>query len=140
MTPDQPDQPDQLPAAAAPRRPRVRRRPRTAQEARAWRRKITGYALFIGAFVLMVNALVGENGYLATFRNESEYRTLTRELAALRTENQQIQNDLARFRTDRRALEELARERHGLKRPGEITIILKDPQPPRVAPAPPPGK
>ena len=132
-----PDQPDQSPRAAAPRRPRVRRRPRTAQEARAWRRKVTGYALFIGAFVLMVNALVGENGYLATIRNESETQAISRELASLRIDNQRLQDDLERLRTDRAALEEIARRQHGLKRPGEITIILKDPQPPRTAPTPP---
>ena len=133
MAPDQPP-------AAAPRRPRLRHRPRTAQEARAWRRKVTGYALFIGAFVLMVNALVGENGYLATIRNESERRALSHELAARRTENQQMQDDLHRLRTDRRSLEEIARRQHGLKRPGELTVILKDAQPPRTAPAPPSGK
>ena len=127
MTPDQPP-------AAAPRRPRVRRRPRTAQEARAWRRKVTGYALFIGAFILMVNALVGENGYLATIRNETEYRGLWRELAGLRIDNQRLQDDLHRLRTDKAALEEVARRQHGLKRPDEITIILKDAQPPRTAP------
>ena len=131
--------PDQ-PTAAAPRRPRVRRRLRTAQEARAWRRKVTGSALFIGAFVLMVNALVGENGYLATIRNGSEHRSLSRELASFRTANQQMQEDLRRLRKDRSALEEVARGQQGLKRPGEITIILKDPQPPRTPPAPPPGK
>jgi cell division protein FtsB len=132
MTPDQPP-------AAAPRRPRVRRRPRTAQEARVWRRKVTGYALFIGAFVLMVNALVGGNGYLATIRNETEYQRLARQLAGVRTDNQRLQDDLARLRNDRSALEEAAR-RNGLKRPGEITIILKDPQPPRTAPEPRPVK
>ncbi len=134
MTPELP------PAVDPTRRPRVRRRWRTAQEARAWRRKVTGYALFIGAFVLMVNALVGENGYLATIRNGSEHRSLSRELAALRVQNQQIQEDLRRLRTDRSALEEVAREQQGLKRPGELTIILKDVQPPRTAPAPPAAK
>ena len=135
MTPHQPDESPK----AAPRRPRVRRRPRTAQEARVWRRKVTGYALFIGAFVLMVNALVGENGYLATIRNKTEHRGLSRDLARLRIENQQLQDDLYRLKTDRSAVEEIAR-RNGLKRPGEITIILKDPQPPRTAPTPPTGK
>ncbi len=133
MTPDQPP-------ASAPRRPRVRRRLRTAQEASAWRRKVTGYALFIGAFVLMVNALVGENGYLATIRNGSEHRALTRELASYRLKNQQIQEDLRRLRKDRSALEEVARGQLGLKRPGEVLIILKDALPPRTPPAPPPGK
>ena len=129
--------PDQTPTPAAPRRPRVRRRLRTAQEARVWRRRVTGYALFVGAFVLMVNAFVGENGYLATIRNESEHLALSRELASLRTSNQQMQQDIKRIRTDRDALEEVARRQKGLKRPGELMIILKDQQPPRTAPQPP---
>ena len=98
---------------------------------------MTGYALFTGAFVLMVNAFVGENGYLASIRNASEQRALLNELAALRTENQEMQQEIHLLRTDPHALEELARRQQGLKRPGELTIILKDAQPARTPPVPP---
>src|SRR6187399_3226544 len=73
----------------APRRPRVRHRLRTPLEARQWRRRITGYALFGVSVVLVVNALVGENGYLATFSGRRDQAELTAELRQLREENSQ---------------------------------------------------
>ena len=123
--------PDQVrPAGPAPdRRPRVRHRLRTPQEARAWRRRMTGYALFAAAFVLMVNALVGENGYLATMQARSEQTRLKDAVARMRIKNQQMRDDIHALRTDPKALEEAARRELNMIKPGETMVILKDAPP-----------
>jgi cell division protein FtsB len=118
---------------AADRRPRVRHRLRTPQEARAWRRRMTGYALFAAAFVLMVNALVGENGYLATMQARSEQARLADSVARMRIKNQQMRDDIEALRHDPKALEEAARRELNMIKPGETMVILKDATPPKTA-------
>ena len=123
------------PAAATPRRPRVRQRLRTPQEAREWRRRIAGYVLFAVSVVLVVNALVGENGYLATIQARQEEAELNATLQQLRQENQQTKEDIRRLREEPSALEEAARQKLNLGKPGETLIIVKD-----KAPKAPPAK
>ena len=125
MLPEQ----DQATGAAKDRRPRVRHRLRTPQEARAWRRRMTGYALFAAAFVLMVNALVGENGYLATLQARGERAKLLDQVARMRIKNQQLREEIHEIRTNPKALEEAARRELNMIRPGETVIILKDAPP-----------
>jgi len=120
---------DQATGAARDRRPRVRHRLRTPQEARAWRRRMTGYALFAAAFVLMVNALVGENGYLATLQARGERAKLLDQVARMRIKNQQLREEIHEIRTNPKALEEAARRELNMIRPGETVIILKDAPP-----------
>lgn len=125
MLPEQ----DQATGAATDRRPRVRHRLRTPQEARAWRRRITGYALFAAAFVLMVNALVGENGYLATLQARGQHARLADAVARMRIKNQQMREDIHQLRTNPKALEEAARRELNMMKPGETVVILKDAPP-----------
>src|SRR4249919_3390616 len=66
---------------AAPRTPRPRRHPRSMQEVRDRRRRILTWLLSAGLAVLLVNSIVGENGYLATVQAEREQRRLEAELA-----------------------------------------------------------
>ena len=123
--------------ASAPnpeRRPRVRQRLRTPLEARAWRRRITGYALFAAAFVLMVNALVGENGYLATMRARSDQAKLTDQLARMRLKNQELRDQIDRLRTDPSALEEAARRELNMIKPGETMVVIKEQAPAKTTP------
>lgn len=77
----------------------------------------------------MVNALVGENGYLATLRADREYAALEADLATVRQQNQQLRHDIERMRDDPTALEEVARRDQGLIRPGETVVIVKEPAP-----------
>ena len=120
--------------AAKDRRPRVRHRLRTPQEARVWRRRVTGYVLFAAAFVLMVNALVGENGYLATLQARSERDKLLDQIARMRIKNQQMREEIHQIRTNPSALEEAARRELNMMKPGETMIILKDAAPARTPP------
>jgi cell division protein FtsB len=120
--------PVQDPASVPPaqRRPRIRRRLRTPLEAQQWRRKVTAYALYGAAFILIVNALVGDSGYLATLSGKSEQERVTRELATLRLQNQALQEKVERMKSDPAAVEEAAREKLNMIKPGEVMIVIKD--------------
>jgi cell division protein FtsB len=105
---------------------RVRRRPRLGAEARHHRRRVVGYALLAGAVVLMVNALVGENGYLAGLRARRDYNVVMADLIRIRVENQQLKEQARRLKDDPSAIEDSARRELGLIRPGETLVIIRD--------------
>jgi cell division protein FtsB len=121
--------PAQNPAPVPPaeRRPRIRRRLRTQHEAQQWRRKVIAYALYGAAFILIVNALVGDSGYLATLSGKGEQDRVTRELAAIRLENRALQEKVERLKNDPAAVGEAAREKLNMIKPGEVMVVIKDP-------------
>lgn len=84
------------------------------------------YALLIVSGVLMVNALVGERGYLANIQARQEQARLDARLQALRNERAELTERARRLREDPRALEEAARQHLGLIRPGETLITIRD--------------
>lgn len=110
---------------------RARRRGQPAHEVRARRRRLLGWSIVGISCLLMVNALVGDNGYLATIRAQREYDALDASLARIRSRNQQLRDQVRRMRHDPTALEEAARERQGFIKPGETMVIVKDPPAPR---------
>ena len=113
----------------APAMPRVRRRLRSAQDVRGRWRRVTTWSLSVVLFVLLVNALVGENGYLAAMRARREHTELLANLAHLRLENQALQRESRRLQHDPAALEETARRDLGLMKPGETLIIIRNAAP-----------
>lgn len=76
--------------------------------------------------VLLVNALFGENGYLASLRARRDIAVLQSSVATLRFQNQTLQDESRRLRKDPLTLEETARRELGLIKPGETLIILHD--------------
>ena len=82
----------------------------------------------------MVNALVGENGYLANLRARREHQELEDTLNRLRRENQQYLEQVQQLKGDPGTLEETARRVLGFVRPGETMVIIRDA---RQAPVPP---
>jgi cell division protein FtsB len=128
---DQPDvPPESVPAPA--RRPRIRKRSRTPQEAKQWRRRLAGYALVAAAFILVVNALVGENGYLATMQARRQYEDLTRQLQKITDENRQMKDQIKRLHSDPTELEDAARKDLHMSKPGEKMVIIKDETKPKA--------
>ena len=113
------------PSRPAP--PRVRVRSRTATtDSRGRRRRMLTWALVAGALVLLVNAIVGENGYLATLRMRRTEVALQHALADLRLENQHLRQERARLESDPDAIERTIREELGYIRPGEVTVVVHD--------------
>ncbi len=116
-----------LPSAAAAR-PRARRR-LVGLEARQRQQKRLRYLLLTIAAAFMINALVGDNGFLATVKAKRQYAEVLRELNAVREDNQRQLIEVDRLKNDPSAIEEQARKDLGLIKPGETLVIVKDAQP-----------
>jgi len=119
------DLPDETPVTAPRARDRKRLRP-SAPEGRDRRRRLFRYGLLIVSGILMVNALFGERGYLATIQARQEEHGLEADLQAIRVENADLAEDAMRIKQDPQALEEAARRDLGLIRPGETLITIRD--------------
>ena len=96
---------------------------------RRGRRILTGLFFFV-VCVLAVDALVGDQGLVATMRARKRYDQLAVDLARLRAENASLREDARRLREDPAAIEEIARRELGLMSPGEKLFIIRDVEPP----------
>jgi cell division protein FtsB len=76
--------------------------------------------------VLIIDALVGDRGFLAMLKARQQYRTLEASLARSRAENAQLREQARQLREDPDAIEDIARRELGLLRPGEKLFIIKD--------------
>ena len=85
--------------------------------------------------VLVLLGLVGDNGYWERRSQHLQIQALTAEIENLRQENLQLGQTIKGLRSDPAAIEELARERLRLGRPGEVIITLpEEPPSPPAAP------
>ena len=106
--------------------PRVRRRVRTDKGDRQRRKKIWSYGLLLLSAALMVNALIGEKGYLANLQAKQEFQDVSESLRQLKAENARLKEEAKRMQTDPAALEDAARKQLGMIKPGETLITLRD--------------
>jgi cell division protein FtsB len=98
----------------------------TSQRAqRLGRRMLAGLFLFV-VCVLVVDALVGDQGLMATMRARKQYDRLVSDLARVRYENASLREEARRLREDPAAIEEIARRELGLMSPGETLFIIRD--------------
>ena len=118
----------------APATHRARRRLRSAEDTRNRRRRRLTLGLSLALCVLVVNSIVGDNGYLAAVRFRAEEAELEAAVARLRLENQHLQQERQRLAKDPAALEEAARRSLGLIRPGETLLIVRPASPPASVP------
>ena len=95
-------------------------------------RRILGGLFVFVVCVLVVDALVGDQGLVATMRARRQYDGLARDIARLRSENAGLREEARRLREDPAAIEEIARRELGLMSPGEQLFIIKDIDPPRA--------
>src|SRR5688572_14518662 len=96
---------------------------------RLGRRILTGLFGFV-VCVLVVDALVGDQGLVATIRARKHYDELATDLARLRSENAGLREEARRLREDPAAIEEIARRELGMMSPQETLFILRDINPP----------
>ena len=87
------------------------------------------YLVLAVGCMLIVDALVGDRGFLAMLKARQQYRTLETALARSKTENAQLREEARQFREDPDAIEQIARRELGLIRPGEKLFIIKDVKP-----------
>ena len=102
----------------------------TAQRAQRRGRRILAGLFFFVVCVLAVDALVGDQGVMATMRARKQYDELAADLARIRAENASLREDARRLREDPAAIEEIARRELGLMSPGEKLFIIRDVVPP----------
>ena len=100
------------------------------QRAQRHGRRILAGLFFFAVCVLVVDALVGDQGLMATMRARKQYDELAADLARLRSENSSLREEARRLREDPAAIEEIARRELGLMRPGEKLFIIRDIDPP----------
>lgn len=104
--------------AKDPKRPTPKRSDRT-------RRIVQTILLFIAA-VIVVDALVGEQGLFAMLRARRQAEELAATIARQKAENERLREEVKRLNDDPAAIEEVARRELGLIRPGEKVFIIKD--------------
>lgn len=100
----------------------------TDRHARTGRaRKLLLGAGLAAAVYLLGSFVLGEMGLIKYYRMKSQYDGLVREIAALKQDNARLTLDVNALRTDPARLEQLARDKLGLARPGEIVYYYADP-------------
>jgi cell division protein FtsB len=90
------------------------------------RRRIIHFLLVFVTVVLMVDALVGDKGFLDTMRARRQHLETAARVEALKRENQRLREEVRRLLDDPGTIESIAREELGLIRPGEMLFIIKD--------------
>jgi len=93
-----------------------------------WRRGLN-YLLVFATVVLLVDALVGERGLVASVRAGQQSDELEASVSQLKSENARLRELADRLETDPTTIELVAREKLGLVRSGEILVVVKDVKP-----------
>ena len=101
----------------------------TSSLPRRRRGRVVRYLVGAIGCVLIIDALVGDRGFLAMLKARQQYRTLETSLARSRAENARLREQARELREDPNAIEDIARRELGLIRPGEKLFIIRDVQP-----------
>lgn len=99
----------------------------------AWRRKLATAGVGVLALAMAWHVALGPNGMVAYMHKRAEYHKLQSDIHALDVENQQLQQQVERLRSDPETIEREAREQLRYARPGE-TIYTLPAAPARPAP------
>lgn len=98
----------------------------TSSLPRRRRSRVVRYVVIAIGVVLIIDALVGDRGFLAMLKARQQYRALEGALARSRADNARLREEARRLREDPQAVEDIARRELGLIRPGEKLFIVKD--------------
>jgi len=70
--------------------------------------------------------VLGVNGLLAMHRKQQEYRQEVERLHQLETENRNLHREIESLKSDKGAIERIAREELHLTRPGEVVYTYSE--------------
>lgn len=90
------------------------------------RRRLLNLVLGFAAIVLLVDALVGDKGFMDRMRATRAYQQEAAKLDAIRRENAALRAQMIRLDSDPSAIEEIARRDMGLMKRGELLFIVRD--------------
>ena len=91
--------------------------------------RIMRFGLLFITVVVLVDAVVGENGVLALLQARRTFAAVERALHEARDDNAALREAARRLREDPSAIESVARRDLGLIKPGEKVFIIKDAAP-----------
>ena len=106
--------------------PLRRKRVQPVPASNASRRRLLNAVLGFAAVVLLVDALVGEKGFMDRMRANREFQQHAAKLSTLRHQNADLRSQIIRLDTDPSAIEEIARREMGLIKRGELLFIIRD--------------
>ncbi len=104
----------------------VAREKRDARQVRT-RKVILGVVSLLTS-ILIINALIGEQGVIAVMRARAERTTLETVTNSLQTENNELRQFADELRNDSSTIERIARDDLGLILPGEQVLIIGKPR------------
>lgn len=87
------------------------------------------YCLVFATVVLVVDALVGDRGFVERLRVRRRHQEAAGSLDAMRRENARLRGLVRSLREDGTAIEAIAREDLGLMRPGEVLFVVREAKP-----------
>ncbi len=119
---------------------RARRAPASDSRARAPpARRILIFVVGLAAAIIMLAAIGGERGYRDVRRQRAQLSRLRAEVASLTRENARLLEEVRDLRKDPFVVEQIAREKLGYARPGEVVFqfppehpVVEDVGPPQV--------
>ena len=104
----------------------------TVEQHRKLRRRIIWGVGAVVSFYLLVPLIVGDMGLVKYFEMRRTHHQLQQEIQRVSDENKEIEDEIHALRSDPVKIEQLARERLGLVRPGE-TVYQFEPASPDVS-------
>ncbi len=104
----------------------VAREKRDARQART-RKAVLGVVSLLTS-ILIINALIGEQGVIAVMRARAERTTLETVTNSLQKENHELRQFADELRNDTSTIERIARDDLGLISPGEQVLIIGKPR------------
>ena len=82
-------------------------------------KKLVRFVLILGAIVLLIIFFFGDHGVYQLYRLNAEKAEIQNAITNLREEKRQLGNEKIRLESDYEYIEELARERYRMAKPGE---------------------
>jgi cell division protein FtsB len=76
---------------------------------------------------LLVSFIFGEMGLIKYYRMKTQFNSLTKEISSLKQDNAKLLRDVHALKTDPDRMEQIARDKLGLARPGEIVYYYSAP-------------
>lgn len=127
-------------APAASTRDVVPGAPRAPKSALAERqgivRRLVRPALILITIILVADSLIGDKGLLEHRRQAARREQISQELEQRQHENQDLRVKARRLREENpAAIEDLARRKLGMVKPGELLFVVRDVESPTPAPA-----
>ncbi len=90
-------------------------------------RKLIVAAAILLALYLTANLIFGEMGIIKYLRMMAQYNALTQDIATLNLDNMKLAREVRELKTDPNYIEQIARDKLGLARQGEIVYYYDEP-------------